>query len=107
MTTAGVRAKAWAAVVARHWGLPAVKVAGNDLTRPAAQAGERGRPVLVVRLDATLVEAAQRRVLHRVGPHRGPERRVSVRPRRAPLSTAAARTGCCVRCGRRSPPGRT
>ncbi|MGH3847018.1 MAG: IS1380 family transposase [Pseudonocardiaceae bacterium] len=56
--TAGARAKAWAEIVARHGPLPAVKVAGEDLTRPAAQAGERARPVLVVRLDATLVEAA-------------------------------------------------
>lgn len=56
--TAGARAKAWAAIVARHGQLPAVQVAGEDLTRPAAQAGERARPVLVVRLDATLVEAA-------------------------------------------------
>jgi hypothetical protein len=35
-----------------------VKVAGKDLTRPATEPGERGRPVLVVRLDATLIEAA-------------------------------------------------
>ncbi len=56
--TAGARAKVWAAIVARHGQLPAVQVAGKDLTRPAAQAGERARPVLVVRLDATLVEAA-------------------------------------------------
>jgi len=56
--TAGVRAKAWAGIVARHGRLPAVKVAGKDLTRPATQTGERARPVLVVRLDATLIEAA-------------------------------------------------
>ncbi len=55
--TAAARAKAWAAIVARHGGLPAVKVAGRDLTRPAAESGERVRPVLVVRLDATLIEA--------------------------------------------------
>jgi hypothetical protein len=35
---------------------PAVVVAGKDLTRPATESG--GRPVLVVRLDATLIEAA-------------------------------------------------
>ena len=52
------RAKAWAGIVARHGQLPAVKVAGRELTRPAAESGERPRPVLVVRLDATLVEAA-------------------------------------------------
>jgi hypothetical protein len=56
--TAGVRAKAWAGIVARRGQLPAVKVAGKDLTRPATESGERARPVLVVRLDATLVEAA-------------------------------------------------
>ena len=44
--------------MARHGQLPAVRVAGKDLTRPAAESGERARPVLVVRLDATLVEAA-------------------------------------------------
>jgi len=36
--------------------LPAVKVAGVDLVRPAVD-GEPARPVLVVRLDATLIEA--------------------------------------------------
>jgi hypothetical protein len=56
--TAGVRARAWAAIVARHGQLPAVKVAGKDLTRPATESGERARPVLGVRLDATLIEAA-------------------------------------------------
>lgn len=54
--TAGVRA--WAGIVARHGQLPAVKVAGKNLTRPATASGERARPVPVVRLDATLVEAA-------------------------------------------------
>ncbi|MDQ3222380.1 MAG: transposase [Gemmatimonadota bacterium] len=38
--------------------LPAVKIAEKDLTRPAAESGERPRPVLVVRLDATLLDAA-------------------------------------------------
>jgi len=56
--TAAARAKAWAAIVARHGGLPAVKVAGRDLTRPAAESAQRARPVLVLRLDATLIEAA-------------------------------------------------
>jgi len=54
---ASARAKAWTQIVARHGQLPAVKVAGRDLTRPAPS-GERPRPVLVVRLDATLIEAA-------------------------------------------------
>jgi hypothetical protein len=56
--TAGARAKAWAGVVARHGQLPAVQVAGKDLTHPAAEAGAEPRPVLVVRLDATLLDAA-------------------------------------------------
>src|SRR5664280_1954486 len=56
--TARARAKAWAEIVARHGQLPAVKVAGKDLTRPAAESGGRPRPVLAVRLDATLIEAA-------------------------------------------------
>jgi len=56
--TAAARAKAWAAVVDRHGQLPAVTVAGTDLTRPAVTAGESPRPVLVVRLDATLLDAA-------------------------------------------------
>jgi hypothetical protein len=38
-----------------------VKVAGKDLTRPATEPGERARPVLVLRLDATLVPAASPR----------------------------------------------
>jgi Transposase DDE domain group 1 len=56
--TARARAKAWAAIEARHGQLPAVRVAGTKLTRPADRPGQRPRPVLVVRLDATLVEAA-------------------------------------------------
>jgi hypothetical protein len=56
--TAAARARAWAAIVARHGQLPAVTVAGKDLTRPATEPGERPRPVLVLRLDATLIEAA-------------------------------------------------
>ncbi len=56
--TAAARGKAWAAVVDRHGGLPAVTVAGRELTRPATDAGAPPRPVLVVRLDATLLDAA-------------------------------------------------
>lgn len=59
--TAGARVKAWAAVVDRHGQLPAVKVAGRDLTRPTATSDTPGalpRPVLVLRLDATLLDAA-------------------------------------------------
>jgi hypothetical protein len=53
---ASARAKAWAQIIARHGQLPAVKVAGSDLARPGADGG-RARPVVVVRLDATLIEA--------------------------------------------------
>jgi hypothetical protein len=42
--------------VARHGQLPAVKVAGGDLVR-AGVAGEPARPIVVVRLDAALIEA--------------------------------------------------
>jgi hypothetical protein len=54
---AAARVKAWAQITARHGTLPAVKVAGVDLTRPAALVQEPSRPVLVVRVDATLIEA--------------------------------------------------
>jgi len=52
---AAARGNAWSQIVARHRGLPPVRVAGADLTRPVP--GEPGRPVVVVRLDATLIEA--------------------------------------------------
>jgi hypothetical protein len=55
---AAVRARAWAGIVARHGQLPAVSVAGKALTRPAAEPGGTPAPVLVIRLDATLIEAA-------------------------------------------------
>jgi hypothetical protein len=60
---ARVRVAAWAAIVARHGQLPAVRVAGQDLTRPVPSgpvttSGAAARPVLVIRLDATLIEAA-------------------------------------------------
>jgi hypothetical protein len=56
--TAAARASAWEAIVARHGQLPAVQVAGTDLTRPATEPGDRPRPVLALRVDATLIEAA-------------------------------------------------
>jgi len=61
--TARVRAGAWAAIVARHGQLPAVPVAGRDLVRPATAAQQPTpqqppRPILVIRLDATLIETA-------------------------------------------------
>ena len=60
---ARVRTAAWAAIVARHGGLPAVRVAGGDLVRPLVSGPATGsqaaaHPVLVIRLDATLIEAA-------------------------------------------------
>jgi hypothetical protein len=54
--TAAARTKAWEWIVARHGRLPAVRVAGVELTRPGVDGGP-DRPVLVVRLDATLIEA--------------------------------------------------
>lgn len=55
--TARARAKAWAAIEERHDGLPAVRVAASDLRR--AGVDERaGRAVVVVRLDATVIQAA-------------------------------------------------
>ncbi len=54
--TAAARAKAWSGIVARHGQLPPVRVAGVELTRPGV-AGGPDRPVLVVRLDATLIGA--------------------------------------------------
>lgn len=56
--TARARAKAWAAITERHGGLPAVRVAGTDLRRPADEPGRQGRVVVVVRLDATVIQAA-------------------------------------------------
>lgn len=52
---AAARAKAWSQIVARHGQLPAVRVAGADLTRPGV-GGSPARPVVVVRVDATLIE---------------------------------------------------
>jgi hypothetical protein len=56
--TAAARVTAWAGIEARHGQLPAVAVAGKDLVRPATEPGAKPRPVLVMRLDATLIEAA-------------------------------------------------
>ena len=68
---AQARARAWTAIVARHGGLPAVRVAGTELRHPLPGTGqpdpgqldpdggdEPGRAVTVVRLDATVVHAA-------------------------------------------------
>jgi hypothetical protein len=61
---ATARAKAWTAITDRHGGLPAVRVAGTELRRRASepeipgQPQQRGRAVVVVRLDATVIQAA-------------------------------------------------
>jgi hypothetical protein len=52
------RAKAWAAIIGRHGGLPAVRVGGTDVHRAGTTPGEPGRAVVVVRLDATVIRAA-------------------------------------------------
>ncbi len=59
--TAKVRARAWAAVLARHGGLPAVRAGGADLARPAVAPGQPGVPVVVIRLDAMIIFAADRK----------------------------------------------
>jgi hypothetical protein len=68
--TAGARVRAWNAIVARHGDLPAVRAGGSELRRRATGAppdgtgrdgGEGravGRPIVVVRLDATVIPAA-------------------------------------------------
>lgn len=70
------RTRAWQAIVARHGALPAVRVAGRDLLRHSAPSSSppcsstststststspspAARPVLVIRVDATLIDAA-------------------------------------------------
>ncbi len=59
--TARARVKAWTAIADRHGGLPAVRAAGTELRRPPTdpdQVGQPDRPVVVVRLDATVIHAA-------------------------------------------------
>jgi hypothetical protein len=56
--SAAARARAWTAIGDRHGQLPAVSVAGKNLTRPATESDGGPRPVLGIRLDATLIEAA-------------------------------------------------
>ncbi len=63
--TARVRAGAWEAIVARHGNLPAVRVAGKDLARTERNGNDGTKddqggavPVLVIRLDATVIAAA-------------------------------------------------
>jgi hypothetical protein len=52
---AAARGNAWSQIAARHGQLPAVRVAGADLTRQAP--GQPASPVVVLRVDATLIEA--------------------------------------------------
>lgn len=47
-----------------------MRVAGQDLTRPGIQPGDPARPVLVIRLDATLIEAASPKA-HAAGTYKG------------------------------------
>lgn len=54
---ARARARAWAAIIDRHGGLPAVRVAGSELRRGGTEDGQ-GRAVVVIRLDATVIQAA-------------------------------------------------
>jgi hypothetical protein len=44
--------------VVRHGQLPPVRVAGKELTRPVTEPRGWPHPVLVIRLDATVIEAA-------------------------------------------------
>lgn len=57
---AEARAAAWARITTRHGGLPAVAVAGRALEHAGTdRSGSAGTtPVTVIRLDATLIEAA-------------------------------------------------
>lgn len=55
---ARARRLAWAAIIDRHGGLPAVRVAGTDLRRTTTEGGQQGSVVVVVRLDATVIQAA-------------------------------------------------
>lgn len=58
-STAKVRSRAWEQIVARHERLPAVRGAGKDLTRdPPAGVEQEQAPVVVIRLDATVIAAA-------------------------------------------------
>ena len=58
---AKVRTRAWEDIVSRHGHLPAARVAGRELTR-AGRGGTHGDggdvPVVVIRLDATVIQAA-------------------------------------------------
>ncbi|MGV1010755.1 MAG: transposase, partial [Dermatophilaceae bacterium] len=57
---ARVRSRAWQEIVARHGGLPTVRVAGRPLTRHPVD-GAEGGGVVVIRLDATVIHAADRK----------------------------------------------
>jgi len=59
--TAKVRARAWEQIVARHGYLPSVRVAGTALTRTKGNEDQGWKvavPVVVLRLDATVIAAA-------------------------------------------------
>lgn len=60
--TAKVRARAWKEIVAHRGALPPVRVAGKELTQTASEGtegpGGAAAPVVVIRLDATVIQAA-------------------------------------------------
>ena len=74
---AEVRAVAWAQIVAgNHGALPAVSVAGKPLTHPTGTAGSDAdgggaRAVTVVRVDATIIEAATMKEPRVTGHYKG------------------------------------
>jgi hypothetical protein len=56
---AEVRAATWASIVAgNHDALPVVRVAGTPLTHPGAGGAAHHVPVTVIRVDATIIDAA-------------------------------------------------
>ena len=71
---AEVRARTWVQIVAgNHGALPAVSVAGKPLTHPATggDTAEVGVPVTVIRLDATIIEAATMKEPNVAGHYKG------------------------------------
>ncbi len=72
LALAEARSHAWERITARHGGLPAVLVAGRPVTHETVTPGGTSRrsPVTVIRLDATLVEAASKKQ-HAAGNYRG------------------------------------
>lgn len=59
--SARVRERVWRLVVDRHGRLPAVEVAGAPLTRTSTREGAPDTPVVVVRLDSTVISRPRTR----------------------------------------------